>query len=127
MARVRQTVKIGGREIDLLFTPSIYAVARKKGVKIEVSDVDNLAEVLEIYTKLFYLAALNALEAKRFDNPSEPDLGIGYIDFAEWAAENSEAFMSLIDTAIEALTGKPLKEVLADGKGSKKKEEENDR
>lgn len=122
MARVRQILEIGGRQIDLLFTPSIYAVAKRRGFTIEITDAENLAEVLELYAKLVYLAALNALEAKRFDNPAEPDLPVGYIDVAAWAAEHSEDFMQLVDGAIEALTGKSLKEVLADGDGKKKDE-----
>ena len=62
MVQVLHMIRLkGGEQVELLATPALFAIAKRRGWTIE-ADADNAAEVFSAYTKLIYLAALNAWE-----------------------------------------------------------------
>ena len=110
MIQVLHTIRIkGGEQVELLATPALFAIARKRGMTIE-ADSDNVAEVFSAYTRLLYLAALNAWDVRRYDNPSMGECPYTLMDFVEWSSNDREGFVEAISFALAALTGKELKD-----------------
>lgn len=99
----------GGEQVELLATPALFGIAKRKGMAIE-ADTKNAAEVFSAYIKLIYLAALNAWEVRRFDNPEMGDCKYQLMDFAEWAGMHPEELTNAIKFVLYALTGKELKD-----------------
>lgn len=110
MIQVLHTIRMkGGEQVELLATPALFAIARKRGMTIE-ADSDNVAEVFSAYTRLLYLAALNAWDVRRYDNPSMGECPYTLMDFVEWSSNDREGFVEAISFALAALTGKELKD-----------------
>lgn len=109
MVRPLQIAKIGGVEVEMLFTPSLYGISKRKGQVIEIEDSNDFSQVTNAYAKIMYLAALNAREVRQFDDPELPDLEISLMDITEWASSEPRKFGQMIAIAVEALTGEPLK------------------
>lgn len=110
MIQVLYTIKMrGGEQVELLATPALFAIARRRGMTIE-ADSDNVAEVFSAYTRLLYLAALNAWDVRRYDNPSMGECPYTLMDFVEWSSNDREGFVEAISFALAALTGKELKD-----------------
>ena len=111
MVRPRTTIELkDGVKVELLFTPSMYAIARRRGMKIE-ADASDAAAVMKAYTELMYIAALNAHEVMRFDDPSLGEFPHRLIDFVEWSAVRQEEFVSALDVAVQNVLGKSLDEL----------------
>ena len=119
MRQILHTITMkGGAHVELLATPALFGIAKRRGMTIE-ADADNAAEVFSAYTKMIYLAALNAWEVRRFDNPDMGECGYRLMDFVEWASYDAEAFAKAIEFVLYALTGKELKEyAIEQAKGS---------
>lgn len=112
MMRCRHIVELKeGVKVELLFTPSMYAVARRRGLRIEVEDTSDSAAVMMAYTKLMYVAALNAHEVKLYDAPALGEFPYRLIDFVEWSAARQDEFMDTLDIALRCVLGKGLKEL----------------
>lgn len=124
MVQILHTIKLrGGAQVELLATPALFDIARKKGMTIE-ADADNMAEVFSAYTKLVYIAAINAWEVRRYDDASMGDFPYRLMDFVEWSSGNAEEFVNVISFILSALTGKDLKEYAAEqAKGSENEKE----
>lgn len=107
----RQIIELKkGVKVELLFTPSLFGVARRRGLALTIKDQEDELEVMEAYVKLSYIAALNAWEAKQYDAPELGDFSYNYEDFQEWAANDPKALARLVPIIFTALTGKDLKE-----------------
>ncbi len=118
MVQVLHTIKMKGGVVELLATPALFAIARRRGMTIE-ADSDNVAEVFSAYTRLLYLAALNAWDVRRYDNPSMGECPYTLMDFVEWSSNDREGFVEAISFALAALTGKELKDYATEqAKGS---------
>lgn len=104
----------GGEQVELLATPSLFAIAKRKGLAIEANTADG-ADVLTAYTKLIYLAALNAWEVRRYDAPEMGECRYKLMDFVEWASGNADEFVKAINFVLSALTGKELKDYATEG------------
>ena len=103
------TIKMKGGVVELLATPALFGIAQRKGMTIE-ADSENASEVYSAYTKLIYLAALNAWEVRRYDNPSMGECQYKLMDFVEWASNDAEGFVNAINFVLSALTHKELKD-----------------
>lgn len=115
MIQVLRTIRLkGGEQVELLATPALFGIAKRKGMTIE-ADADNIPEVMSAYTKLVYLAALNAWEVRRFDAPEMGDCHYKLMDFAEWASADMEEFTKTINFLLCALTKKELKDYTNEG------------
>lgn len=109
--RARQQIELKeGVMVELLFTPSMYERGRERGVIITIEDKDNPIQVVEAYTKLLYLGAINAWEALRFDNLDMGDFPYGLIDFQLWTSENPRKFSRLIADIFQCITGKTMEQ-----------------
>ena len=125
MVQVLYTIKMrGGAQVELLATPALFAMAKKRGLDIE-ADTQNSAEVLSAFTKLIYLSALNAWEVRKFDNPTIGDFKYTLMDFMEWGSNDAEEFVKAVNFVLAALTHKELKDYATEQtKGSEKAENE---
>lgn len=99
----------GGAQVELLATPALFDIARRRGMTIEVN-TENVTEMCGAYTKLIYLAALNAWEVRRYDNPELGDFPHSLMDFVEWSSSDADGFVKAINFALVALTHKELKD-----------------
>ena len=110
MVQVLEVIKMrGGAQVELLATPALFAIARRKGMKIE-ADAKNVAEVYEAYSKLLYLAAINAWEVRRYDKPDMGECPYQLMDFVEWCSEDAERFGKAVNFVLCALTNKDIKD-----------------
>ena len=109
MVQVLHTIKMKGGVVELLATPALFGIAQRKGMTIE-ADSENVTEIYSAYTKLIYLAALNAWEVRRYDNPQMGDCQYKLMDFVEWASNDAEGFVNAINFVLSALTHKELKD-----------------
>lgn len=100
----------GGEQVELLATPALFAIAKRRGWTIEAE-----AEVFSAYTKLIYLAALNAWEVRRYDSPEMGECSYRLMDFVEWASSDADAFVKAVNFMLFALTGKELKDYATEG------------
>lgn len=107
MVRALNIIEIEGRRVEVLFTPSLYGIANRKGVKVQVEDTSDMTQVMEAYMKIIYLAAINAHEVRRFDNPELGEFDLSLMDICLWAQKEPKAFAKAMREAVEALTGKP--------------------
>lgn len=98
----------------MLATPALFGIAKSKGMTIE-ADSENASEVYSAYTKLIYLAALNAWDVRRYDNPSMGECKYQLMDFVEWASNDAEGFVNAINFVLSALTHKELKDYATEG------------
>jgi hypothetical protein len=114
MVQVLHTIRMKGGVVELLATPALFGIAQRKGMTIE-ADSENASEVYSAYTKLIYLAALNAWEVRRYDNPSMGECQYKLMDFVEWASGNADEFVKAINFVLSALTGKELKDYATEG------------
>ena len=114
MVQVLHTIRMKGGVVELLATPALLGIAQRKGMTIE-ADSDNASEIYSAYTKLIYLAALNAWEVRRYDNPSMGECKYQLMDFVEWASNDAEGFVNAINFVLSALTHKELKDYATEG------------
>jgi hypothetical protein len=125
MIQVLHMIRLkGGEQVELLATPALFAIAKRRGMTIE-ADADNAADVFSAYTKLIYLAALNAWEVRRYDAPQMGECHYRLMDFVEWASGDAEAFVKAVNFILVALTGKELKDYNA-GEEKAPENEENE-
>lgn len=114
MVQVLHTIKVKGGVVELLATPALFGIAKSKGMTIE-ADSENASEVYSAYTKLIYLAALNAWDVRRYDDPSMGEFKYRLMDFVEWASNDAEGFVNAINFVLSALTHKELKDYATEG------------
>lgn len=113
MKTLRRDIQLkDGVKVGTLFTPHLFSYREEKGLKLEINAA-NLREVIEVYADIYYLAALNAWELDAIGAVSEFPYTRG--DFHEYAAANPKAFALDVDFAVQALTGKTAKELVAEG------------
>ena len=112
MDRVRFNVELkDGVAVELLVTPALYSVARKRGIDV-TADL-NAGDWVTSYIKTIYCAAINAWEVRAVDDPKVGEFPYTYADFHEWAYADTERFTSVVREVYEALTGKKLEEAVA--------------
>jgi len=123
MVQVLHTIKMKGGVVELLATPALFGIAQRKGMTIE-ADSDNASEIYSAYTKLIYLAALNAWEVRRYDSPEMGECEYKLMDFVEWASNDAEGFVNAINFVLSALTHKELKDYATEGAKASENAEE---
>ena len=110
MIQVLHTIKMrGGEQVELLATPALFGIAKRKGLKIEANASDRM-EVYDAYMKLIYLAALNAWEVRRWESPAMGECPYTLMDFVQWASSDVKGFSDTLNFILCALTGKELKD-----------------
>lgn len=110
MIRSRYEITIRSEKVQLLFSLSIFEIARRRGIVI-AAEVKNVAARMDFFNKLIYLAAINAWEYRAFDEPSIGEFPFKLIDIAEWAADHPLDYARIIKGASAAIAGRESDEV----------------
>lgn len=117
MRSARYTIEFGdGVKVQMLFTPHLYSFKGTQGVTFEVDDQNNTAEVIGIYADIMYCAALNAFVLDGRGNVEDFPHTRG--DFHEFMVVNPQSFGKALNFALEALTGKSVKDFTKNGEKS---------
>lgn len=115
MVQVLHTITMkGGAQVELLATPALFDIARRRGMAIE-AETGNVTSMCDAYTKLIYLAALNAWEVRRYDAPQMGECEYKLMDFVEWSNGDVEGFVKAVNFILYALTRKDLKYYATEG------------
>ena len=110
MRSARYTIEFGdGVKVPMLFTPHLYSFKGTQGVTFEVEDKENTSEVVALYADVMFCAALNAFVLDGHGGVEEFPHKRG--DFHEFMMVNPQSFGKALNFAIEALTGKSVKEL----------------
>lgn len=100
-----------GVEVEVLFTPRLYSFKGKEGIDFSADKTDAGA-VFALYADIIYCAALNLWTLQ---GNAEEDFPYHRADFHEFSMANPKAFGKAVNFALEALTGKGLKDFAAEG------------
>lgn len=110
MRSARYTIEFGdGVKVPMLFTPHLYSFKGTQGVTFEVGDKENTPEVVALYADVMFCAALNAYVLDGYGSVEDFPHKRG--DFHEFMVVNPQSFGKALNFAIEALTGKSVKEL----------------
>jgi hypothetical protein len=115
MRQVRTIAEIReGEKVGMLFTPRLYMFKGEQGVTLE-ADTTDMMQVYSLYADIMFLAALNlwTLEGNLKD-----DAPFRRSDFHEYSAVNPKEFGKAMNFAIEALTGRQMKDFIAEQKNA---------
>ena len=109
MRSLRRTIQLKeGVEASMLFTPHLFSFKDEKGLTLEAG-TDSPLQIMEAYADVFYLAAINAWVLDGNGDPDSFPHTRG--DFHEYMAANPRAFGKDVDFAVEALTGKKMRDL----------------
>lgn len=109
----------------MLVTPSLFSIARRKGIKANIEAGATAIEIHDAFLRIMYCAYLNYAEVERMDNPEYPEPALKMMDFSVWAAENPKEASEMVEVIFELVTGKSLKKT--EGEEEKKKKMKNRR
>lgn len=110
MRSARYTIELGdGVKVPMLFTPHLYSFKGTQGVTFEVEDRENASEAVALYADVMFCAALNAFVLDGCGSVEEFPHRRG--DFHELMVTDPQSFGKALNFAIEALTGKSVKEL----------------
>jgi hypothetical protein len=113
MRNLRRTIQLkGGVKVDTLFTPHLFSFKEEKGLTLQITE--DIGSVLEAYADIYYLAALNAWVLD--GHGSVDDFPHTRGDFHAYMMAQPVQFAKDVDFAVQALTGKSLKEMKTEEK-----------
>ena len=95
-----------GVEVAMLFTPRLYAFNGVQGVTMK-ADTTDLMQVYALYADIMFCAALNLWTLEGNDIDKAP---FTRVDFHEFSAANPQEFGRVLNFALEALSGKSMKD-----------------
>lgn len=112
MRAVRTTIEIRqGVKVEVLFTPRLYSFKGKEGVDF-TADKSDAGSVFALYADIIYCSALNLWTLQGNDADEFPH---HRADFHEFSMADPKAFGKVVNFALEALTGKGLKDFASEG------------
>lgn len=101
----------------MLFTPRLYAFNGVQGVTMK-ADTTDLMQVYALYADIMFCAALNLWTLEGNDIDKAP---FTRVDFHEFSAANPQEFGRVLNFALEALSGKSMKDFMPkDAKAAEK-------
>lgn len=109
----------------MLVTPSLFSIARKKGINANITSGATAIDVHDAFIRIMYCAYLNYAEVERMDSPDYPEPNLRLMDLVIWAAENPKEASEMVEVIFELVTGKSLKKT--EGEEEKKKRTKNRR
>lgn len=111
MRQVRTTIEIRqGVKVEVLFTPRLYSFKGREGIDF-TADKSDAGEIFALYADIIYCAALNLWTLQGKDVEEFP---YHRADFHEFSMADPKAFGKVVNFALEALTGKGLKDFAAE-------------
>jgi len=105
-----QCIRIGDEVARMLVTPSLFSIARKKGINANIVAGATAIDIHDIFIRIMYCAYLNYAEVERMDNPEYPEPNLKLMDFVVWAADNQKEASEMVEVFFELVTGKSLKQ-----------------
>lgn len=121
MEPIRKTIEIQGVTVRLLVTPALYGVAKRRGIDLTVPKGATIPEVMDIYCKMMFCAAINAHEVARVDSPLIGDFALKYEDFEEFRTTRPDEFRKVVEFIYSALTQKSFQELVVEQVKKKKR------
>lgn len=94
----------------MLVTPSLFSIARRKGIKANIEAGATAIEIHDAFLRIMYCAYLNYAEVERMDYPEYPEPNLKLMDFVVWAADNQQEASEMVEVIFELVTGKSLKQ-----------------
>ena len=120
MRNLRYEIELkDGVKVKMLFTPHLYSFNGIGGVDFSKKDELNEREVLEMYADLMYCAALNSWVLD--DSGNVEDFAYTRGDFHSWMFCEPKAFGKALSFALDALTGKKLRDIVNEQKQKQSK------
>ena len=101
-----------GEKVAMLFTPRLYAYKGTEGVTFEQEGADMLA-VYALYADVMFAAALNHWT---LTHPADEEFPYHRVDFHEYSAVHRKSFEKALVFAMEALSGKSVRELIENAK-----------
>lgn len=116
MRSVRYEIEVkDGVKVQMLFTPHLYSFKGTQGVDFQRKDGElTNAETFEVYADIMFCAALNAWVLDGLGTVEEFPATRG--DFHAFMMVSPKEYGKALSFAVEALTGKRLKELVEDAK-----------
>jgi hypothetical protein len=113
MRQVRTDIEIRqGEKVGLLFTPRLYSFEGESGVTFK-ADTSSLNDMYALYADILYCSALNLWTLQGGEKDEFP---YTRVDFHAFSAQDPKAFGRAVNIAIEALSGKSMKEHLQESR-----------
>ena len=106
-----QYIKIGDEVARMLVTPSLFSIARRKGINANIAPEATAIEIHDAFLRIMYCAYLNYAEVERMDNPEFPEPVLKMMDFSIGAAENTKEAAEMVEVVFELVTGRSLKKI----------------
>lgn len=109
MRTLRRSIRLKeGVDVPCLFTPHLFSFRDGLGLTLEV-DSDDPVQIMEAYADVYCLAAINAWVLDGLGTEEEFPWTRG--DFHEYMMTDPRRFGRDVDFAVEALTGKRVREL----------------
>lgn len=109
MRQIRTEVEIRqGERVGMLFSPRLYMFKGEQGVTFD-ADTSDLMQVYSLYADIMFCAALNLWTLEGKDKEAAP---FTRADFHEFSAMNPQSFGKVLNFALEAMTGKSMKDFI---------------
>ena len=99
-----------GEKVAMLFTPRLYMYKGQEGITFEC-DTNNKVEVFSMYADLMYCAALNHWT---LTHSADEEFPYTRVDFHALSVSNRDAFNKAMIFAMQTLSGKSMKELIAE-------------
>lgn len=119
-----QCIRIGDEVARMLVTPSLFSIARKRGINANIGAGATAIDIHDIFIRIMYCSYLNYTEVERMDNPEYPGPNLKLMDFVVWAADNQREASEMVEVIFELVTGKSLKK---EEEGTEKKKKTKNR
>lgn len=105
-----------GEKVAMLFTPRLYMYKGQEGITLEC-DARNQIEVFSMYADLMYCAALNHWT---LTHSADEEFPYKRIDFHVFSVDNRDIFCKAMLFSIQTLSGKSMKELIAEAGNAQK-------
>lgn len=104
-----QKVTILGREVELLYSVSLYKILQDRNQSVVIDKGATWSDVTTALLKMIYAAYLNAIEVRQLDNADYNPDRLAVMDFWVWSEEQPKEFAEQIKICYFFITGQELK------------------
>ena len=111
-----QIIHIGDREVELLYTISLYKILQDRKQSVVIEKGATWSDVTTALLKMIYAAYINAIQVRQLDDANYKPEALAVMDFFVWSEECPKEFAEQIKICYYFITGHELDEVLDDQK-----------
>ena len=108
MKRPLQKVTILGREVELLYSVSLYKILQQRNQSVVIEKGASWGDVTTALLKMIYAAYLNAIEVRQLDDANYNPDRLAVMDFWVWSEEQPKEFAEQIKICYYFITGQEL-------------------